>query len=449
MLKNITEKFRALSEKLRVLKRKAEIRPGSEKSADRSKNMTDQEKTFSDRAKTWSHRAKALLKKPDPKKCSDLLKNKKFIVCSAALIILICAAIAACSTDTGEGENTAVVVEDEPVETPKNPMDGASVADDYRYANYLGAWNGVSVFSNGSENFGMELLSIRDQSGAYASAVAGIALSVPDVNVYDVLVPTAQEFYAPNSSRTNQTAGITDVYQDLLSRNIPNLTPVNIVSALSEHAAEKIYFCTDHHWTQRGAYYAYAEYSRKNPDIAELDPLETYRTENNYGYKGSLCSFTNGTDGSALLSQNPDMLQFFYPKPEYEAAVYSDPYMTSYMQNVEAICPRLMNYSSFLQGDFPLEVYKTNVNNGRKLCIIKESYGDAFSVWALNNYEEIYIVDYRMWNGGTYGGYDSSNIAFKIKDFHDFAKFDDLIIISYPVSVSVDAQTSLLAAMSA
>ena len=158
MLKNITEKFRALSEKLRALKRKAEIRPGSEKSADRAKNMTDQEKTFSDRAKTWSHRAKALLKKPDPKKCSDLLKNKKFIVCSAALIILICAAIAACSTDTGEGENTAVVVEDEPVETPKNPMDGASVSDDYRYANYLGAWNGVSVFSNGSENFGMELL---------------------------------------------------------------------------------------------------------------------------------------------------------------------------------------------------------------------------------------------------------------------------------------------------
>lgn len=496
---------------------------------------------------------KNLLKKLDPKKHTALLKNKKFIACSAAVIILICAAVAACSIGSNDGsadsvglfvrgaevscpaavytengaamvparaaaealgascewngssETLAVTIDPvtvyftvgsdkmtkfgvpvqmdavanysentlmvparalaeafgypiewnennrsvnigERIAPNKNPMDGVTVTDDFRHEDYLGSWNGVSVFSNGSENFGMELLSLGDDSGAYADAVAKIALSVPSADVYDILVPTAQEFYAPNSKRINQTAGISSVYNDLLSKQIPNLRPINVVSTLSEHAGEMIYFRTDHHWTQRGAYYAYAEYSRQNESIAELDPLQTYRTENNYGYLGSLCGFTAGTNGSALMSQNPDMLQFFYPKPEYEGAVYSDPFMSSNMQSVRAIYPWLQTYSSFLQGDFPLEVYKTNVNNGRKLCILKESYGDAFSVWALNNYEEIYIVDYRMWNGGTYGGYDSTGLAFKIKDFYDFVKFDDLIIISYPVSVSVEEQTNLLAA---
>ena len=39
--------------------------------------------------------------------------------------------------------------------------------------------------------------------------------------------------------------------------------------------------------------------------------------------------------------------------------------------------------------------FKTNVNNGRKLVIIKESFGNAFATWALNNYnyvQECYIT---------------------------------------------------------
>lgn len=335
----------------------------------------------------------------------------------------------------------------EKVDLNANPVADTVVTDEFRYERDMGTYNGIGIFSNGSENFGMELLSVNDKNDSYADAVERISRSLPGVNVYDILAPTAQEFYAPNNKRTNQTEGICNVYDSLISKDIPNLRLINVIGTLSEHAAEKIYFCTDHHWTQRGAYYAYAEYSMENPDIENLEPLQNYYTENKYGMLGSLLNFTAGTYGKELLEQSPDMLQMFYPKSEYEGAVYRDPYMTSYMQSIKAIYPWANSYSCFLQGDFPLEVFKTNVNNGRKVCIVKESFGDAFSVWALNNYEEVYIVDYRMWNGGTYGGYGSGSYSFKLKDFYDFVKFDDLVIISYPVSVSVPQQTALLAAM--
>ncbi len=327
-----------------------------------------------------------------------------------------------------------------------NPMTDTIVTDEYRYNEFLGSYNSVNVFSNGTENFGMELISVSGNS-SYAEAVANISRSVPDARVYNIIAPSAQEFYAPNNKRTNQTAGITQIYDALLERDVPNLIPVNVVQTLSDHAAEKIYFNTDHHWTQRGAYYAYQEYCRVNHNIDELDPLESFITQNIYGYKGSMYSFASGTYGQTLLAQSHDMLQLFFPKTEYEGAAYRDPYMSSYITSIHAIYPWANSYSCFLQGDYPLEVFKTDLNNGKKVCIVKESFGDAFSVWALNNYEEVYVVDYRMFGGGTYGGFGSSGYTFNLREFYDFVKFDDLIIISYPVSVSVNTQVELLSKM--
>ncbi|MCI5892526.1 MAG: DHHW family protein [Clostridiales bacterium] len=330
----------------------------------------------------------------------------------------------------------------------KNPMDGTVVTDEFRYNNYIGEYGGVSVFSNGNDNFGMELLSINDYwSNIYADNVAEIARRLPDVNVYNIAAPTAQEFYASNARRADQTGAISKIYERLMSYELPNLRPVNVVQTLSDHAAEKIYFNTDHHWTQRGAYYAWREFSRINPDINDAAPLESYEVQNIYGYCGSLCSFSAGTYGSTLLRQNADMLQLFFPKAEYQGASYRDPYMSSYIQSMKAIYPPARSYSCFIEGDYPLEVYKTNVNNGRKICIIKESFGDAFSTWALDSYEEVYIVDYRMFNGGTYGGFGTSGTKFSITDFYDFVKFDDLVIISYPVSISASSHVNLLGKM--
>ena len=57
------------------------------------------------------------------------------------------------------------------------------------------------------------------------------------------------------------------------------------------------------------------------------------------------------------------------------------------------------SYGVFLGGDYPLTIIKTDVNNGRKLVIIKESYGNAPATYIASGFEETYVVDERYYDG--------------------------------------------------
>jgi len=56
-------------------------------------------------------------------------------------------------------------------------------------------------------------------------------------------------------------------------------------------------------------------------------------------------------------------------------------------------------YSVFLGGDHPLGQIITTVNNGKKLAIIKDSYGNAFIPFLLPHYQEIFVIDPRHYQG--------------------------------------------------
>ena len=57
------------------------------------------------------------------------------------------------------------------------------------------------------------------------------------------------------------------------------------------------------------------------------------------------------------------------------------------------------SYSIFLQGDLPIVKMETMHKNGRKIAIVKESYGNAFAPFLINNYEKIIVVDQRYYTG--------------------------------------------------
>ena len=162
-------------------------------------------------------------------------------------------------------------------------------------------------------------------------------------------------------------------------------------------------------------------------------------------YYGSLTRFTADTDGYDMLMSSPNALQLFSPKVSYEGYSFNDMEMNDFISNVEPIVPGFKNYNCFLGGDYPLQVYNTDVNNGRSLVIIKESYGNAFSTWALNNFETVYIVDYRKFNN--YGGTNEYENVFKINEFYELTNFTDLLIISYPVSVTNAPEAAALRTM--
>lgn len=302
-------------------------------------------------------------------------------------------------------------------------LEDTYISDTYRLPYYnVATYKGITIVNG----IGMERLVVPSlQATYYAGVVNAVADALPNARVYNIAVPTASEFYAPKQIATDQTSGIRTIYQNLSEK----VTPINVVKPLMEHAGEKIYFNTDHHWTQRGAYYAYKAFADNKG--FDLDPLETFTADNYYSHVGSFAAFTSGTAGASIMRSNAELLERFMPKVEVTGAAYSDMYMNRYISSLRAVDNRSTTYSAFIGGDNPLAVFHTNVGNGKSLVIVKESFGTAFATWALNHYETVYVIDPRRFNGfgGNYADFD-------LRTFYNLTHFDDIVIINYPGSIS-------------
>ena len=70
-------------------------------------------------------------------------------------------------------------------------------------------------------------------------------------------------------------------------------------------------------------------------------------------------------------------------------------YTSPYYQYAEA---GSLTYGVFIMGDHPLTVLKSaseNAETGKKIAVIKESYGNAFVPYLTYNYEEVHVIDFR------------------------------------------------------
>ena len=56
----------------------------------------------------------------------------------------------------------------------------------------------------------------------------------------------------------------------------------------------------------------------------------------------------------------------------------------------------------FLNGNHPLTVVKSSVNNGQKLVIFKDSYSHCLVPFLAMNFEEIHLIDLRYFNSNPY-----------------------------------------------
>ena len=74
------------------------------------------------------------------------------------------------------------------------------------------------------------------------------------------------------------------------------------------------------------------------------------------------------------------------------------------------------SYLVFIGGDFPLTHIITANKNGRKIFMIKDSYGNALAPFLTMHYEEIFVADYRSFN--------SNLIRFIIRE-----NIDDLLFL--------------------
>ena len=316
----------------------------------------------------------------------------------------------------------------------RDTLEFTTRGDAYRLA-------GASVVRGGGvtvvDGFGMELVSASTSDAVkYAGVINAVAESVPDVNVYNILVPTAAEFYAPLSMYPDQLNGIRTVYQNLSDR----VTPVNVYDTLKEHCGEKIYFKTDHHWTQRGAYYAYKEFIEQKGGA--IDELSTFQNVPSYSFVGSFAGFAKGTAAGNIMKGSPELLERFIPKFATVGTVFSDCAATRSMYTVNAVNTSNNSYSCFIGGDGPVTVFYTDAPSDESIVIIKESFGNAFATWAMHNYKKVCVIDPRKFNG--FGG---NYNTFNLKSFCDRMGINDVVFINYPVVVSSSGIRSAILSM--
>lgn len=215
-------------------------------------------------------------------------------------------------------------------------------------------------------------------------------------DVYDIVVPTNIGIYLDDEMQkklnvSNQKESIDFIYKNISD----NTKKVEVFDAIKNNNSEYLYFRTDHHWTALGAYYAYKEFCKAHN--MKATPVEEYEQVE---FPGFLGSFYAEAGQPQSLAANPDTVIAYKPKStnkfiftdtegnSMEWGIISD--VSDWNANAKYMC--------FISGDRPFSVIDNpEINDGTSCVIIKESYGNAFVPFLVDNYDKVYVVDYRYY----------------------------------------------------
>ncbi|NMB36260.1 MAG: hypothetical protein GX989_08260 [Firmicutes bacterium] len=162
--------------------------------------------------------------------------------------------------------------------------------------------------------------------------------------------------------------------------------------ALAAHKREYIYYKTDHHWTARGAYYAYWE---AGPALG-FKPLES---DDFIVEQVSDCFYGTLQAKSSYRPLQPDVIEVFKPKKETPCRVeYVHEKKLSKSLFVGKHLQRKDKYAFFLGGNHALLRVTAQNQTGRKLLLIKDSFANNFVPFLVSHYSEIHILDLRHFN---------------------------------------------------
>lgn len=215
----------------------------------------------------------------------------------------------------------------------------------------------------------------------------------PGIQVYNLIIPVALEFELTEKYAKYQKPNRPAI-EYIYNSEDPEIKKVWAIDEIRKHREEYIYFNTDHHWTSLGAYYAYKAFCQ----TAGLTPvnLDTVASKVKPSFLGSLYRLTRDPS----LQSNPDSVRYYLFKDSlnfYIGNATIGSWTKSKMYGEGASGPN--SYSVFLQGDLPTVKMETQHKNGRKIAVVKESYGNAFSCFLINNYEKVIVVDQRYYTG--------------------------------------------------
>lgn len=212
------------------------------------------------------------------------------------------------------------------------------------------------------------------------------------LNIKVMLVPTASEVLSDKLPKY-ATFYDQDPFMDSIYQNIGANHAVDVRETLRNHKQEPIYYRTDHHWTTLGAYYAYEQWA-KQTGITPYKQDDFMIEEATKDFYGTLYSKVN-------IPMPADSIFLYHSKEDKEYRVMINEkkelgglYDLSKLKEKD-------KYSVLLGGNNSYVTIDTNVKNGRKLLVIKDSYAHSIVPFVANHFESTIMLDYRYYNGST------------------------------------------------
>lgn len=231
----------------------------------------------------------------------------------------------------------------------------------------------------------------------YAQAINKYQAELGDsVQIYNMVIPTSIAFYLPEKNKDisgDQKENIDMIYAAL----DPKVKRVDAYTSIDKVKEQYIYFRSDHHWTVRGAYAAYEAFC----ETAGLEPVPLSEMEHHQidNFVGTLYNETQ----DSKLKETPDFVEYFVPPGDFTVNRYlrnkpKTPVESSLFASYATGGQN--TYSVFLHGDYPLTHVVTGKNTGRKILMVKESFGNAFAPFLVSHFDEVFIVDQRYFQLG-------------------------------------------------
>jgi len=297
---------------------------------------------------------------------------------------------------TAEASSSASSASAEPVESPDERIVAEDIQANIMDGIYVKDGAGYSVYYYDQEAADTYIAAMNKA----AERLDGVAA------VYSIMSPANSIMLDEEEEKVLGGSDQRETLAYLSSRFDSRVKSIDIIDDLAAHRDEYLYFYTDHHWTQKGAYYAYLAFCKAKG----IKPVTLeQRTFKDLGeFRGTYYD-TVASMGDA----RPDTVEAYLPNGTNELTYdeYGETITAAIVDEGAAEWDPPYKYSAFIQGDQVLEtIHNPAITDGSSCLVVKDSYGCAFAPLLVDNYENLYIIDFR---------YTDENIC-------DFAKANNI-----------------------
>ncbi len=255
--------------------------------------------------------------------------------------------------------------------------------------------NGITIIKQGGHYRGLELFA-GGVGDTYAQGLNELHRQLGDsVQIYSMPAPLSSQFYIPDSQR-EYSADQSKCFDDTHALLDAGIHAINLCPILAQHAGEDIYSRTDHHWQPLGAYYA--AQALASAAGVPFDDLSAYTPGTIENFVGTLYAFSQ----SSYLLNDPETFTYYIPSAPYSAVYYNGDFGFEWDDDdlfAQGVTGQAGDaYLYYLGGDQYVVRADTQVQNGRKLLVVKDSYGNATVPFYTNSFQQVIVLDARYFN---------------------------------------------------